>query len=332
MFETQLVILCHYRVMKKLLSVFFLLMTAWNCQAQDPKVSQPFSNPIYLNPAFAGFDGSTRLTISYRNQCPSTSCPFQTVNTSYDQYVKPLHGGIAINYQYDTYGEGLLRAQNASFAYAPTFRLFNRKLTISPAIGLGWRARYFNVDKLTFGNNFDARYGIPYFTFGEEKPVGNFNNVFYMNLGILFAHHGLVYGAAFSHINTPNIAFNGEYRLPVRYTAHISYVGKATEKFKISPSVVFFRQQDFLGLSPALSFSVFGVRTGLGYDVNFNNPDAFVFLFGYQGKRISTGYSLDIRVSPLTNAKLYAHEISFNYLFNCKNRTEHAKGERQIAF
>ena len=85
--------------MKQIVFVLVLFLSGV-AKGQDPNFSQYFSNPIYLNPAFAGYDASPTFRSIYRNQWPNISGNFQTANVSYDQQLGNLHG-VGIIYQYD---------------------------------------------------------------------------------------------------------------------------------------------------------------------------------------------------------------------------------------
>ncbi|MBX7095951.1 MAG: type IX secretion system membrane protein PorP/SprF, partial [Flavobacteriales bacterium] len=77
-------------------------------KAQDPEFTQFFSNPLYLNPAFAGSKRCPRITLNYRNQWPALSGTFVTTSASYDQHVESIYGGIGLLVTNDKAGEGTL--------------------------------------------------------------------------------------------------------------------------------------------------------------------------------------------------------------------------------
>jgi type IX secretion system PorP/SprF family membrane protein len=315
----------------RLILIIFSVLLCFSTKAQDPQFTQYFSTPIYFNPAFAGYEGCSRISTAYRMQWPDISGKYQTLNFSYDQFVKQFAGSIAFNYQYDRAGEGTLQTHSAMFTYSPTFRLFKKKLVISPAIEAGWRAKSIDWSKLTFGDQIDARYGFIYNTNAIDMS-NNSKNYFDLNTGLLISHGNFVYGAAFHHLTQPDEGFLGSSKLPLKITAHISYVGQVKENFKISPSFLYQQQQDFQQLVPTLSFYVYGIKAGVGSRFNFFNADAVIFLLGYKGKWFSVGYSYDYTVSKLTNATGGSHELNFIARFNCKNKAEKRKGVEQVNF
>lgn len=313
--------------MFRLLFIGFFSIVWFSAQAQDPFFSQFFSNPIYLNPAFAGYDGCPTIRTSYRNQWPETSRNFQTSNISYDMMLGKRHG-LAVNYQYDNAAH-LILSHNLSVVYAPVFRVFNKQLAISPAMEITWKYRKLETDAETWGEIVEPRYGSfneSYYAFIQNKEKHLMDFI----MGILLTFKGLVYGAAFHHISQPDISFAGIGKLPVKITSHINYTIKVTDKFGLAPSLIFTHQQDYTQFLPSIAFSVFGAKAGLAYRVAFNNPDDLIFQFGYQGKGFKVGYSFDFGVSPFTNNES-SHEVALGYVFNCQKK-EYKKGVSQIAF
>lgn len=314
--------------------IIFSVLLCFSTKAQDPHFTQYFSSPIYLNPAFAEYEGCSRISSAYRMQWPGISGKYQTLNFSYDQFVKQFAGSIALNYYYNRESDGTFQKHSASFTYSPSFRLFKKKLLISPAIEAGWKQRSIDWTKLTFGDQIDPRYGFIYNT-NEIDMSNNAKNYFDLNAGLLITHGNFVYGAAFHHLTQPNESFFNSYsaKLPIKYTAHFSYVADISEHVKISPSIIYQQQQDFQQFLPTVVFYAYGVKAGFGTRFNTNNTDALIFLLGYKGKSFSAGYSYDITVSNLGNSKTGgSHELNFIARFNCKNKAEKRKGVEQVNF
>ncbi|MCF8275723.1 MAG: PorP/SprF family type IX secretion system membrane protein [Flavobacteriales bacterium] len=315
--------------MGKISWLLFLVCFGLSSKAQDPAFTQYFSSPVYLNPAFAGFDGCSRISTAYRNQWPAISGNYQTANAWYDRMIGKTHG-VAVNYQFDLAGE-TIQTHSLSFVYAPAIRLFKNRLVISPALQLGWQHKYVDFSQLTFGDMIDPRYGhINYLT----QPIDgeSSSDVFDMSAGLLIFHSNFTYGAAFHHLTQPNEGLNGISKLPIKYTAHISYVGVINDHYKISPAFIFMDQQDFSQLQSTLTVYLYGARIGAGFRSSFNNPDAVLFMLGYQGHGFRVGYSYDYTVSGLANSTGGSHEATLAYVFNCINKAAHRKGTELIGF
>ena len=94
------------KIIKQLLVSFLLSIVPLITIAQDPTFTQFYSNPIYLNPAFAGSHGCPRFALNYRNECPNLSGNYVTYSAAYDQFFKNLSGGIGIIMTHDEQGQG----------------------------------------------------------------------------------------------------------------------------------------------------------------------------------------------------------------------------------
>lgn len=305
----------------------FLLLTWANSNAQDPLFSQLLSNPVYLNPAFVGYNGCPTVQTAYRNQWPKISGNFQTVNASYDQLIGKRHG-IGVNYQFDMAGN-TIESHSISVIYAPAFRLFKQQVVISPAYEISWRYRKLHQDNLTFGDMIDPRYGTVY---SQPQNLSNTERHYAdFSTGFLLTWRGLVAGFAAHHISQPDEGFAGFSKLPVKLAGHVNYQFDITEKVKISPAFIYHKQQDFRSILPSLSAEVYGARIGVAYRTSLTNSDAVIFMLGYRGYGVRVGYSYDLTVSSLTNNTGGSHEVSLAYIFSC-NKSERRKGVPLINF
>ena len=76
--------------------------------AQDPEFTQFYSNPVYLNPAFAGAARCPRFVMNYRNQWPAMSGNYVTSAAAYDQHIPSISGGLGFIVMNDRAGRGTL--------------------------------------------------------------------------------------------------------------------------------------------------------------------------------------------------------------------------------
>jgi len=325
---TKLSYLCFMKRMNLVFAFLFITMNIVG-KAQDPHFTQYFSTPINLNPAFAGYEGCSRVSGGVRDQWPNVSGSFLTSVLSYDQYVKPVRGGLSINYMWDSEGDGILQSHSLMIAYAPSFKIFNQKLLISPAIEVGCMGKFLDWDKMTFGDQIDPRYGFAYDT-TRSNPSHKY--LFDLNAGILISHGALVYGAAIHHINQPDEGFFSKSQLPMRYSGHFSWVYSFNDNIKLSPSLCAQKQAVFEEILPSLSFYFHGVKAGTGARFGLHNTDCVIIMLGYTCKWFSAGYSYDYTVSKLTNATGGSHEIMLQAKINCKNKSDKRKGVGQINF
>ena len=79
------------------LKIIFSLCLAFYIKislCQDAEFTQFYSNPIYLNPAFAGTNNCPRISTNYRSQWTGLPQIFNTTSFSYDQNFRSIDGGI----------------------------------------------------------------------------------------------------------------------------------------------------------------------------------------------------------------------------------------------
>ncbi len=305
------------------------------CFAQDPVFVQSYSSPIYLNPAFAGYEGCSRIASSFVNRYPALGSTYITSVSSYDQYVKQLHGGLAIRYSFDSQADGAFTMNSAYVTYSPNIKLFDKKLLVSPAIEIGWRRNYVDWDYI-FPDMFDPLYGP---IFGPPPFVIPDENTFHtldINSGILISHKKFVYGFAVHHLTEPPEPWRQASNavLSRKYTMHFSYLWNINEKHKLSPTLHFAQQRDFQVFNSALAYSISHFRTAIGVGINPKfHYNIYNFHIGYHKNWFSIRYGYDITVSKLKNHRTIGrHEISFIATFNCKNKKENRKGPELINF
>ena len=86
--------------------------------AQDPEFSQFYSNPLLLNPAFAGTARGPRVVMSHRNQWPAMSGAFVTQAVSYDQHFSSIQGGLGLTVMHDQAGQNTLNTTRITGMYS----------------------------------------------------------------------------------------------------------------------------------------------------------------------------------------------------------------------
>ena len=78
----------------KIIFSFCLVFIIKIALCQDAEFTQFYSNPIYLNPAFAGTNNCPRLSTIHRSQWTGLPQIFNTTSFYYDQNFRKIHGGI----------------------------------------------------------------------------------------------------------------------------------------------------------------------------------------------------------------------------------------------
>ena len=111
-----------------LASAFFVGVAPQECHAQDPEFSQFYSNPLLLNPAFAGTARGPRVVMSHRNQWPAMSGAFVTQAVGYDQHFSSIQGGLGLVVMNDQAGQNTLTTTRITGMYS-----YQQVITRTPA-------------------------------------------------------------------------------------------------------------------------------------------------------------------------------------------------------
>ena len=302
-----------------LLLVICLFKSSISLHAQDPIFTQFYSNPVYLNPAFAGSNKCPRIVSNFRNQWPGFSGDFITTSLTYDQYVDQIKGGLGIILMSDQIAK-TLKSNEASFVYSYHQHL-SRKFTLNFGIQGTYISKSVNRSNLTFGDMIHPRRGFVLST----QDVVNYApvDIFDFSAGILgytdkfyvgFATHHLT-EPSFSYISTTNTSF-----LNRRYTVHagteISLNSKSLfseEEKSLSPSILFIKQGDFQQLNFGLYYRKGNYVLGAWY----REGDSFIVTAGINTKLLRIGYSYDLTTSQLGVYSGGSHEISIALKLYC---------------
>lgn len=303
--------------MKRFTPVVLLLavFSITDLLAQDPHFTQFFSNPLYLNPAFAGSHRCPRVSLNYRNQWPNISGTFVTYSASFDTRVDALAGGIGFHVLQDQAGQGTLTTTRFSAIYA-----YQLAVSRDFSIAVGFQATYgqkkVDWSKLTFGDMVDPKYGFVYNTAEQQnRPSVSYPD---FSAGILGYSKRYYFGFSAFHLTQPEEAFIASGSpLPMKFTGEAGAViplDPRNGNSSISPNIIYQQQQDFRELNLGMYLTRGPIVGGLWY----RNADAVVLLIGFQQESIRMGYSYDITVSKLGIVTAGSHELSFQMLFKCK--------------
>ena len=302
-----------------LLLVICLFNATSILHAQDPIFTQFYSNPVYLNPAFAGSNKCPRIVSNFRNQWPGFSGDFITTSLTYDQYVDKIRGGLGIILMSDQIAK-TLKSNEASFVYSYHQHL-SRKFTLNFGIQGTYISKSVNRSNLTFGDMIHPRRGFVLST----QDIVNYAPVDIVDFsaGILGYTDKFYVGFATHHLTEPSFSYissNNTSSLNRRYTAHagteISLNSKSLfseEEKSLSPSVLFIKQGDFQQLNFGLYYKKGNYVVGAWY----REGDSFIVTMGMNTKLLRIGYSYDLTTSQLGVYSGGSHEISIALKLYC---------------
>jgi type IX secretion system PorP/SprF family membrane protein len=258
-----------------LLLVNLCLIVNYNAVAQDYKFSQAFSNPLLINPAYAGSLGRSRISSSYRNQWEGVDVAF---STSYDQYIPKLSGGVGLQYISDRYFNSYLKEKMINGMYAYNISI-NKNMHIRPAFNIGLGLRKEDWGRLNYPSS-------PF-----SQQVSDHKYFFNAGAGLLITWKNLVSGISLDHINQPDAYPYSDNRLSSKLTVHVNYLVEIKEHFSLTPGIVFQYQDGSHYFLPSLMAKIWFIKVGIASSSEIDDPGYLIGMIGFENKWMSLGYS-----------------------------------------
>ncbi|MFT6216037.1 MAG: type IX secretion system PorP/SprF family membrane protein [Roseivirga sp.] len=317
-----------------LLLVAILGVGLGQVRAQDPQFSQFYAAPLYINPAFTGASGFTRVGLNYRNQWPSLDASFVTASVYVDHFIEKYNSGIGFIVTTDKEGVAGLKSSNFGVSYAYQLKI-NDNLVFRPGIQVNYFMRNANFTDLVFASQIDPVNGFDPSLPGDPSVSGSNLNVNYLDFSVggIFYSRNLFLGGSIQHITEPNQSLlDGNSPLPQRISIHGGYkiylkegalrrdLTYTRKERSITPVFQYKTQGQFSQLDVGFFLHLEPINLGLQYRglphkkfENFPNNEALVFTFGVTKDDFNFGYSFDYTLSDLGVAAGGAHEISIAY-------------------
>ena len=308
--------------------------------AQDMQFTQFYAAQTFLNPAFTGIHGCTRIASNFRDQWPSIPGSYTSYTFSYDQYVSSFNSSFGLLLTNDKAGSGSLRSTGITALYAYEIPV-SYGWMIRAGLEGGIGTRNINYHELVFGDQIargGAATSIHNHTNTEMALYPDFST------GLVAYSENLWLGFSAHHINEPNQSLIGEESIiPVKYSVHAGakiemedFSGARSDKRNtIYPAFNYKSQGKFdqvdLGFYYGYSAMTLGIwYRGIpllkAYQKGYANNDAIALLAGFVVDKLQIGYSYDFTFSRLINSTAGAHEVTLNYII-CR---PHKKKKRRI--
>ncbi|MCB0669912.1 MAG: PorP/SprF family type IX secretion system membrane protein [Saprospiraceae bacterium] len=342
---------------KNLLLAFvsLLLSTSW-LMGQDIHFSQFYMSPLNLNPAMTGvMNCNDRFVVNYRNQWASIlrSNAFKTYSASYDRKI-PVgrydYFGVGGTLWGDVAGEADFQTLQARLSGSYSRRMGgNRDLAHYLVAGadVGISQRSIDFLKLRFGSQHDGQGG-----FDGNLPSGETlarESFTYPDVSagllwftVLNKTNSFFAGAAFHHLNGPDVSFTQDSIVPIysKLTIHAGGEFSLGNDLGLVPGMVIFKQGPsfLLNLGTSLRFTLAQdqytsntfqigawMRLVNNYLVTENGntnsssslgADAVILSTRFEYQNFGIGFSYDWNISDLRTASNGngAFELSLVYL------------------
>lgn len=307
--------------------------------AQDVQYSQFYANPLYLNPAFVGSTGLTRLGVNFRSQWPSLDQSFVAYTAYADHFVENYQSGIGISISGARESFTQSQVHEIGLLYSYRLRLGERRFIHAGFQGT-FVARDALFDRVVLGTQLDIDRGVILGSPGDGFEGDSKLRDVDLNTGLLYYDDKFWFGVSVFHLLGPEISYlemDGN-KLPIKYSFQggvkfdmapgdiNDYFNNTDQERSLSFAFNYKKQGQFSQLDIGSEFYfeplVLGIwYRGLPTKYNLPNNESIISLVGVRfDSRMEFGYSFDYAISKL--GQKYsggAHEISIRYVFSSKD-------------
>ena len=297
--------------MKKVLVLFFVLLSTLLKAQQDPQFSLNMFNIYSVNPAFSGsYDQFNALAI-HRSQWVGFGGGAPVVqHVSVEAPVYFLHGGAGVSLLNDKIGNEYTRGVNLSYAY-------QTKLSKKSELGVGLSLGFMDV-------GFEGEWVTPSNNSGADDPsvpaIGENDIVPDLGLGIYYRMKELYVGYSVTHLNQAAAVYGNNDDTDFEFKKHhyftMGWMHEVSSELVMRPSM--FVKTDQISTQIDFNINVMYVDHLWG-GVTYRLDDAVVLIAGYNiNKNLKFGYAYDITTSDLKSESSGSHEILLRYSFKMR--------------
>ena len=218
--------------MKKVFTLFFVLLSTFLKAQQDPQFSLNMFNLYSVNPAFSGsYDQFNALAI-HRSQWVGfgAGAPV-TQHVSVEAPVYFLHGGAGVSLLNDKIGNEYTRGVNLSYAY-------QTKLSKKSELGVGLSIGFMDV-------GFEGEWVTPSNNSGTDDPsvpaTGENDIVPDLGLGVYYRMKELYVGYSITHLNQATAVYGNNNDTDFEFRRHhyftMGWMHEVSSELMIRPSM-----------------------------------------------------------------------------------------------
>ena len=297
--------------MKKVLILFFVMLSTFLKAQQDPQFSLNMFNIYSVNPAFSGsYDQFNALAI-HRSQWVGfgDGAPV-TQHVSVEAPVYFLHGGAGVSLLNDKIGNEYTRGVNLSYAY-------QTKLSKKSELGVGLSIGFMDV-------GFEGEWVTPSNNSGTDDPsvpaTGENDIVPDLGLGLYYRMKELYIGYSVTHLNQATAVYGNNNDTDFEFKRHhyftMGWMHEVSSELVMRPSMFVKTDQ----VSTQIDFNInLMYADHLWGGVTYRLDDAVVLIAGYNiNENLKFGYAYDITTSDLKSESSGSHEILLRYSFKMR--------------
>lgn len=298
---------------KAILAVAVLVFTAGAIHAQDMIVLTPNNGLIFLNPSFAGSNGTFRCQKVYNSSLPVTSSGQRALGLAADVFLKGVNGGIALCYDESNTGR-ILTNKGLTLVYSQHFHLIKAKLKVIPSLQVAYRQKTLEVSALHFGQSVNGLvWSNPSAIPSSRRSYADISS------GLLVNYKDDLYaGVAVYHLSKPDEGLMGESRMPRRYVMHAAYSLHFPDKNLLQFGGMFVGHQKYNRVTIMVNTVLFR-RLVLGGQHTFT--ESVGGNIGYRGNYIFTTVGYNMIVSKLAGSTRGPWELSLGWRLGKRHET-----------
>jgi type IX secretion system PorP/SprF family membrane protein len=282
--------------MKKICVLFYISIASMLYSQQDPTISLFWNNKSIFNPASTGLNNKHQASVNWRNQWEKVNGAPNTIIAGYQYANSKIHGGIGVNYGYETIGSMSNHKASCNYSYHLDFG-GDRIFAIGTSLG------FENID---FNPNF-------YFPDGVDDPLvpeGFQGNIFTPNIGIAYKTNKLFLGLSSTKFIESTMK-NGFYRSARHLYFNADYLFNISSNFELKPQLLF--ATDFVIHYVDLNLlTTFKKNTWLAATYRIDNAFALMAGHDFKGK-FRLAYCYEWTLSPLNVISKGSHEIALGF-------------------
>lgn len=282
----------------KLTGVFFIIITGsitLNAQ-QEPIFTQIDNTYNFFNPASSGINYNIQATALARTQWNKVNSAPESQLINYSMKLKPLHGGIGINYLHETIGITTYNRLKLNYAYHLA-EFQGGKLSIGLSAGM-------NNIKIT------PIWTPPTNATDPTLPVSSNDTRFTSDLGLMYKNDKLSVGLSITQLNQAR--YSSGYRDALHTFAYADYLFNLSSDWKLKPQVMI--STDFNEVSTVMNVVAI-LKNKFQFGAGFRSYESIDAMIGWDIlEKYRIRYSYDLSIHNMSSISEGSHEICIGFL------------------
>ncbi len=325
--------------MKQFILVILIILGFLQINAQDIQHSMFYTIPTFINPAFAGSEQATRVSLNHRRQWNHIDKGYQTSFFSLDHNFEKLKLGAGLYFVNDRQGIPPFVTNEGGIQISYGFNITSN-LRCRLGIQTTLFQRRVDITNLTFPSQFDNSGNLIVPNNNESIPLDEMLT-YDFSFGSLIYDENFWLSFSLNHFTQPENSFYKNIKqtsvLPMKINVFGGYKIDVTNNGNGEQYLSFIanykHQSRFDQFDIGCIYNINPEKTGLfigsfyrgipyikNYKRNLINQDAVILYTGISLSKAGLffGYSFDYSISKLQNKSGNSHEISLIWIFNNK--------------